>query len=373
MPNEPATRKQIPVYAPSIGEREQAYVNECLKTGWVSSRGHFVKDFEDSFAAYIGAKHAVAVCNGTVALHSALLALGIGRGDEVIVPTFTYVASVNAIKYVDATPVFAESHPAYWNLDPTKIEERITPRTRAIMVVHLYGHPCDMDPILEIAQKHDLFVIEDAAEAHGAEYKGRRVGNFGDVNTFSFFGNKIITTGEGGMVVTNDDALADLCVRLKGQGVSRADTYWHDILGYNYRMTNIAAAIGLAQLERVAETIRRKREIAHLYKSQLDAVEGVVLQGEAPWALNVYWMFSILVPPEKRERLRDYLRQQGVETRPFFHPAHTMPIYAEYRHQQFPVAQEIASRGINLPSGPTLIDDEIKYVCGAVKRFLREP
>jgi perosamine synthetase len=368
-----SARKDIPVYEPLIGEIEQNYVIECLKTGWISSHGHFVKDFEDSFAAYIGAKHAVAVCNGTVALHLALVALGVGCGDEVIVPTLTYVASVNTIRYVSATPVFVDSHPAYWYLDPTKIEERITPRTKAIIVVHLYGHPCDMDPILDIADKYKLFVIEDAAEAHGAEYKGKKVGNFGDITAFSFFGNKIITTGEGGMLVTNNDALADLCARLKGQGVSTTHTYWHDILGYNYRMTNIAAAIGLAQLERVAETIRRKREIAHLYKSELNAAEGVVLQGEAPWALNVYWMFSILVQPDKREPLREYLRQQGVETRPFFHPAHTMPIYARYRDQKFPVAEEIASRGINLPSGPTLIDDEIKYVCRAVKRFLKAP
>ena len=331
-----------------------------------------MKDFEDSFAAYLGAKHAAAVCNGTVALHLALVALGLGQGDEVIVPTLTYVASVNAIRYVSATPMFAESHPVYWGLDPTKIEERITPRTRAIMVVHLYGHPCDMNPILEIAEKHDLFVIEDAAEAHGAEYRGRKVGNFGDVGTFSFYGNKIITTGEGGMVVTNNDALYDLCVRLKGQGVSTTGTYWHDILGYNYRMTNVAAAIGLAQLERVTETLRRKREIANMYKRELNGVDGVVLQGEAPWALNVYWMFSILVAPEKRERLCDYLSQHGVETRPFFHPAHKMPVYAEYHKQEFPVAEKLAASGINLPSGPALTDDEIKYVCSVVKRFLRE-
>jgi perosamine synthetase len=372
MSDAPALNKYIPVYRPDIGRTELTYVAECLKTGWISSRGHFVKDFEDSFAKYLGAKHAIAVCNGTVALHLALLALGIGEGDEVIVPTLTYVASVNAIKYVNATPVFAESHPVYWNLDPAAIEERITPRTKAIMVVHLYGHPCDMSPILEIAEKHDLFVIEDAAEAHGAEYKGRKVGNFGEINTFSFYGNKIITTGEGGMVVTDNDAFSDLCVRLKGQGVSRTEMYWHDILGYNYRMTNIAAAIGLAQLERVTKTLKRKREIANLYERELNGVDGVVLQGEAPWALSVYWMFSILVAPEKRDRLRHYLSQRGVETRPFFHPAHMMPIYAEYNNQQFPVAQEIAARGINLPSGPTLTDVEVKHVCNAVKRFLRE-
>jgi perosamine synthetase len=368
--SESGERRFIPVYGPLIGQQEQTYVAECLKTGWISSRGHFVKDFEDAFAAYLGTNHAVAVCNGTAALHLALLALGIGRGDEVIVPTLTYVASANAIRYVSATPVFAESHPVYWNLDPTKIEERITPRTRAIILVHLYGHPCDMDPIMEIAAKHNIFVIEDAAEAHGAEYRGKKVGNFGHIAAFSFFGNKIITTGEGGMLVTNDDALADLCVRLRGQGVSATDTYWHDILGYNYRMTNISAAIGLAQLERVSETIRRKREIGNLYKSKLSAVEDLVLQPEAPWALSVYWMASVLVPPEKRNGLRDYLNDRGVETRPFFYPAHAMPVYAEYNHEKFPIAENIAARGINLPSGPTLADHEIEYVCDLIRRFL---
>ena len=363
-------RKYIPVYEPKIGEREQAYVTECLKTKWISSRGHFVKDFEDSFATYLGTKHAVSLCNGTVALHLALAVLGIGQGDEVIVPTLTYVASANAIRYVNATPVFADSHPAYWNLDPGKIEERIGPRTKALIAVHLYGHPCDMDPILKIAREHDLFVVEDVAEAHGAQYKGRKLGTFGDIAAFSFYANKIITTGEGGMVVTNDSTLADRCFSLRNQGVSKTRTYWHDTLGYNYRMTNICAAIGLAQLERVSETIARKRDIARLYKTKLEHTRGLVTQGEESWAFSVYWMFSILVSPEKRDLLRRYLEDRAVETRPFFYPAHMMPIYLNYNTQGFPVAERISASGINLPSAPTLANDEIERVCDDINGFL---
>jgi len=360
----------IPVYRPLIGARERRYVDECLKTGWISSRGRFVEEFEKSFAEFLGANHTIAVCNGTVALHLAMLALGIGRGDEVIVPTLTYVSSVNAVKYVDATPVFADSHPEYWGIDPARIEENITPKTKAIVTVHLYGHPCDMDPIMEIAKQHDLFVIEDAAEAHGAEYKGRRAGNFGKVNTFSFYGNKIITTGEGGMVVTDSDSLSKLCRRLRGQGVVAENTYWHDILGYNYRMSNVAAAIGLAQLERVNETLARKRTIAEVYIGELGSVDGVVLQAEAPWARNVYWMFSILVSQKQREPLRLYLAQEMVETRPFFSPVHMMPMYSEHENRNLPVAQDLAVRGINLPSGPTLTDAEVRRVCHLVRQYL---
>jgi len=360
----------IPVYKPFIGARERKYVDECLETGWISGRGHFVKDFEQSFAKYLGAKHSIAVCNGTVALHLAMLTLGIGRGDEVIVPTLTYIAPVNAIKYVGATPVFVDSHPDYWGLDPNRIEENITPKTKAILVVHLYGHPCDMDPISEIAEKHNLFVIEDAAEAHGAEYKGRKVGNIGMINTFSFYGNKIITTGEGGMVVTESNALSDLCMRLKGQGVVAENMYWHDLLGYNYRMSNVAAAIGLAQLDRVDETLANKKRIADLYRRELGSMDGVVIQAEKPWALNVYWMFSILVSPMQREPLRQFLAQRMIETRPFFSPVHTMPMYSEHRSRKLPVAQDISERGINLPSGPTLTNDEVGHVCDLVKQYL---
>jgi perosamine synthetase len=357
----------IPVYRPSIGEREKKYVAEALDSGWVSSKGPFLARFESDFAAYMGVPHAVSAANGTVALHLAFAALGIGPGDEVIVPTLTYIASVNAIAYTGARPVFVDSDPIYWNLDAEQIEQAITPRTKAIEVVHLYGHPADMDPILEIAARHGLHVVEDAAESHGALYKGRRVGAIGTVGTFSFFGNKIITTGEGGMLVTAQDQVADHARHLRGQGVSPTRTYWHDILGFNYRLTNVAAAMGCAQLERVDETLAAKRMIAGWYRTYLGGVEGVTLQSEAPWASCVFWMNSILVKPELRDPLMDHLARDGIETRPFFHPAHTMPVHRT--SGRFPVAERLGESGINLPSYADLEEGQVAQICDSIRRF----
>ncbi len=359
----------IPVYRPSIGPREKQYVAEAMESTWISSRGAFLDRFEREFPAWVGASDGVAAANGTVALHLALAALGIGPGDEVIVPTLTYVASVNAIAYTGATPVFVDSEPRYWNLDPAAVESAITPRTRAIEVVHLYGHPAEMGPILEIAERHGIPVVEDAAEAHGAEYLGRRAGSIGTAGVFSFFGNKIITTGEGGMVVTSDPDLADRARHLRGQGVSPTRTYWHDVLGFNYRMTNIAAAIGCAQLERVDETIEAKRRVAAWYREELDGLSGVDLQEEAPWAFAVYWMNCILVPAGIRDDLMAHLAAAGVETRPFFYPAHTLPMHAS--GARFPTAEALSASGINLPSHPTLTRDEVAQVGGLVRGFLQ--
>ena len=358
----------IPVYKPSIGDREKKYVAEAMDSGWVSSKGAFLDRFEKDFAAYLGLAHGVSAANGTVALHLAFAALGIGPGDEVIVPTLTYIASVNAIAYTGARPVFVDSDPGCWNLDPDQIERAITPRTRAIEVVHLYGHPADMDPILEIAARHNLHVVEDAAESHGALYKGRRVGALGTVAAFSFFGNKIITTGEGGMLVTGDDELAAHARHLRGQGVSATRTYWHDILGFNYRMTNIAAAMGCAQLERVDETLSAKRTVAGWYGRELEGVDGVTLQGEASWARCVFWMNSILVAPELRDPLMSHLAGEGIETRPFFHPAHTMPVHRT--DESFPVAERLGASGINLPSFAELEEDQVASICSSIRRFL---
>ena len=358
----------IPVYRPSIGELEKRYVAEAMDSGWISSRGAFLDRFEKGFAAYIGCSNGIATANGTVALHLALAALGIGPGDEVIVPTFTYVASVNAITYTGATPVFVDSEPQYWNVDPALVEAAITPRTRAIEVVHLYGHPADMDPILEIAARHNLVVVEDAAECHGALYKGRKVGSLGTIGSFSFFGNKIITTGEGGMLVTGDGELAERARRLRGQGVSPTRTYWHEVVGFNYRMTNIAAAIGCAQLERVEETLAAKRTIAGWYRANLEGLAGVTVQGEAPWATAVYWMNSVLVDPRLRDPLIVQLAAEGIETRPFFYPAHMLPMYAS--GAAFPVAERLGASGINLPSYAALEETQVAEVCAAVRRFV---
>jgi perosamine synthetase len=347
---------------------EKKYVNECLDSTWISSKGKFIKLFEDAFAGYIGVKYAASVSNGTVAIHDALLALGIKAGDEVIVPTFTYIASVNPIAYTGATPVFVDSLRDTWQVDPEDIERKITEKTRAIMVVHLYGHPCDMNKILAIAKKHNLFLIEDCAEAFGSKYKNQQVGTFGDISAFSFFGNKTITTGEGGMVTTNDKTLYERAVHFKGQGLVKYREYWHDTIGYNYRMTNICAAIGLAQLEKANEIITKKRQIASLYKKYL-AGYPLEIHKESPGVFHTYWMFCIIVEnPDMRDSLREFLMQQGIETRPTFYPVHSMPMYA-HNFYRLPVAEDISWRGINLPSYPGLSENDIKEICSLIGSF----
>ncbi len=359
----------IPVYKPQIHQSERDYVAQAVESTWISSRGEFLDRFEREFPAYLGSKYGIATCNGTVSLHLILEALGIGAGDEVIVPTLTYVASVNAIAYTGATPVFVDAHPEYWNLDPALLEQHITPRTKAIMVVHLYGHSADMDPIMAIAARHGLHVVEDAAEAHAATYRGRIVGTFGIAGSFSFFGNKIITTGEGGMVVTDDEAFMETCRHLRGQGVSPTRTYWHDVIGYNYRMTNLAAAIGVGQLEHIGETLAAKRRIADRYRAALDVVPGVTFQPEMEWATNVYWMVSVLVDPSLRDGLMAFLKENDVDSRPFFYPAHTLPMYPT--DARYPVAERIGASGINLPSFPELTDEEIDIVCDLIAKFMQ--
>jgi len=358
----------IPVYKPFIGEPESRYVAQALASTWISAKGEFLDRFEREFPRFVGSTHGIATCNGTAAAHLALAALGIGPGDEVIVPTFTYVASVNAISYTGATPVFVDSDPDYWNLDPGLLEAAVSERTKAIEVVHLYGHPTDMDPVLEVARRHGLAVLEDAAEAHGAEYKGRKVGSLGDIASFSFFGNKIITTGEGGMVVTSHEDLAQRCRHLRGQGVSPTRTCWHDVIGFNYRMTNLVAAIGVAQLERVDDVLARKRQVAQLYRKRLESLPGLRFQKEADWATSVWWMVSILVDPRVRNGLMAFLADSGVETRPFFFPAHELPIYP--RTQRYPVAELLGASGINLPSYPELSEEHIDTICALVARYL---
>jgi perosamine synthetase len=354
----------IPVYAPRIGDREKQYVREALDSTWISSKGAFLDRFEREFARFVGTEHGVGTANGTVSLHLAFVALGIGPGDEVIVPSFTYIASVNAIAYTGATPVFVDSERGSWNMDPELVAAAITPRTRAIEVVHLYGHPTDMDPILEIAAHRGVPVVEDAAEAHGARYRGGSVGSLGAAASFSFYGNKIITTGEGGMLVTNDRDLADVARHYRGQGVAPDRAYWHDVVGFNYRMTNIAAAIGCAQLERVTDTLAAKREIAGWYRERLEGAAGITTQRDAEWAEPVYWMNSILVNPEIRDDLIANLASAGIETRPFFHPAHTLPMYTS--GASLPVAERLGASGINLPSWPGLTEDQVDTIAAAV-------
>ena len=362
------SKHNIPIYRPDLGGNVKLYVNECLDTSWISSRGRFVAEFEERFADRIGVQHAASVCNGTVALHLALIALGIGPGDEVLVPTLTYIASVNAIAYTGATPVFVDSVRSTWQMDPEDVRRHITPRTRAIMAVHLYGQSCDMQALTDIAREHRLFLVEDCAEAFGTLYAGQHVGTFGDISTFSFFGNKTITTGEGGMVVTNDKTLNERARHFKGQGLAAHREYWHDVVGYNYRMTNIAAAIGLAQLERADEFIGRKRELAAKYARALEGLP-IELHAEAPGSIHSYWMVSILTrKPEDRDPLRAHLAADGVETRPLFFPVHTMPMYAR-SYRKHAVAEDLAWRGINLPSWPGLSEEDVGHIARSVRQF----
>lgn len=365
---------RIPVSAPALAGREKEYVADCLDSNWISSNGRYVDRFEQAFASFCGVPHALSCCNGTVAIHLALLAFDLKPGDEVIVPTLTYVASANPVVYCGATPVFVDVDPATWCIDPAKLAARITVRTRGIIVVHLYGHPADMDPILGIAAEHKLFVIEDVAEAHGALYKGRLTGTLGDVSTFSFYGNKIITTGEGGMVVTRHPELARKMTLLKGQGMDPDRRFWFTVTGYNYRMTNIEAAIGLAQLERIDWHLARRREIAEAYGNRLAGCSLLTLPPNREWARSVFWLYSVVL--DKRCRLtRDEvmaeLAEAGIETRPFFYPLHGLPMFAgSDGHQDFQVAEHLASRGLNLPTYAALTGGDIDYIVTNLLRII---
>lgn len=359
---------KYPVYRPSLTGNEKKYVNDCIDTTWISSKGGYIDRFEKSFAAYIGSPYCTSVFNGTVAIHLIIEALGIGPGDEVIVPTFTYIASANPILQNGATPVFVDSLRDTWQMDPKDVQAKITSRTKAIMVVHLYGHPCDMDSIMSIAKQYNLFVIEDCAEASGTLYKGRHVGTFGDAASFSFFGNKTITCGEGGMVATPHQSLYKRMAHLKAQGVASFKEYWHDVMAFNYRMTNIQAAIGLAQLEQIDSFVNAKRQIALWYQEEL---QGLPLEFHKPVGdvVHSYWMISLLTESEAiRTELRKHLSEAGIETRPTFYPIHTMPVYNK-KLRCFPIAEDIAYRGINLPSYPALLQNDIKNIAGVVRDF----
>jgi len=365
---------KIHVAEPEIGESELKKVTEAIKSGWVSSKGPFIEEFEEKFSKYIGLKHGIATSNGTTALHLALAALEIKHGDEVLVPTLTFASAANVVIYMRAKPVFIDSHPDYWCINPNKLEEKITKKTKAIMPVHLYGHPCDMDPIMKIAKTHNLYVIEDCAEAHGAKYKGKKVGTYGDIACFSFYGNKIITTGEGGICLTNNEDLAQKIRMFRDHGMDTQKKYWHLVVGFNYRMTNLQAAIGVAQLEKIDAFIERKRKIAKAYNYSLKNTQGIILPPEMPWAKNVYWLYSILIDAKKygigRDRLIEKMTKKDIETRQFFYPMHIMPPYKKYAVKcHFPIAEKLSSNGINLPSSVKLNEEEIHKIAQLINEF----
>lgn len=360
---------RISVAQPKLNGREREYVLDCLDTNWISSNGKYIGAFEESFAAFCGVKHAIAANNGTTALHLALVALDLQPGDEVIVPTVTYIATANAVRYCGATPVLVDVCEGTMNIDPSKLESAITPRTRGIIPVHLYGHPAEMGPLTEIATKHGLWIVEDAAEAHGARYLGKRVGGLGTCATFSFFGNKIVTTGEGGMITTDDDELAAKLRLYRGQGMDPKRRYWFPVIGYNYRMTNIQAAIGLAQMETVEVAIADRARLAAWYNEELTPLaEAIVLPTEASWADQVFWMYNIFLrngDENQRDAVMRSLDDAGVETRPVFYPMHVLPPYQE--DTAYPVADTWAQRGINLPTHQDLTRDDVSRVAAALK------
>jgi len=364
----------IPVCEPTIGKDELKNVTNCIETNWISSIGKYIKEFEEKFSKYCNAKHGITTNSGTTALHLALISLDIGGGDEVILPTLTMVATADAVVYTGAKPVFVDSEPKTWNIDVKKIEEKINDKTKAIIPVHIYGHPVDMDAILEIAKKYNLYVIEDAAEAHGAEYKGKKVGCLGDIGCFSFYANKIITTGEGGMIVTNDDEIAEKARLLKDLAHSKEKRFLHNFIGFNYRMTNLQAAVGVAQLEKIEKFVRMRRNNAMLYNSLLGNIKGITLPVEEEWAKNVYWMYSILIEDDfgiDRDELRIQLKKNGIETRTFFIPMHQQPIFKKMGLSEgnCPVADELSRKGLYLPSSSSLTEKDIRFVCQNIKKI----
>lgn len=364
--------KIIPVCEPVLEGNELKYIKECIRENWISStKGKYIKRFEEDFARICQTKYAVSCTSGTAALHIALAALGIGKGDEVIIPTFTMIATPNAVAYLQANPVLVDAEPFTWNIDPEKIERKITTRTKAIIVVHTYGHPAPMDKILRIARRHNLAVVEDAAEAHGAVYKGKKVGSIGDIGCFSFYANKIVTTGEGGMVTTNSKRLAKIAFALKNHAFSEGRHFWHKYLGYNYRLTNLQAAIGLAQLERFDDLLSKRISNAKYYNSLLRDVKGIRLPPQKKEVRNVYWMYSILIEDSfglTRDRLRSYLAQKGIETRTFFIPIHLQPVYFNiFKKESFPISEQLCQRGMYLPSSSNLKMKEIEYIVKCLK------
>lgn len=375
----------IPVSEPVFGPREMELVTDCLRSGWISSAGNYITQFEQRWAEYCGRQFGVAVSNGTAALRAAVAALHLGPGDEVMVPTFTIISCAQAVIQAGAKPVWVDSDPDTWTIDVRRIGARITPRTKAIMPVHIYGHPADMDPLLALARERGLTIIEDAAEAHGAEYLThrdparpvwRRCGSFGEVSCFSFYANKLITTGEGGMVLTDDPEIAERLRRFRNLGFQPGRRFVHETLGDNLRMTNIQAALGVAQLERVDQVVARKREIGRRYTEALRGVRGLQLPVEREWARGVYWMYGVVVDEKTGMTGADLaasLHQRGVETRPFFLGMHEQPVMRRLGLAEpnvHPVATRLARQGLYFPSGVGLTDDELHQVCTTVKEVL---
>lgn len=367
----------IPVSEPWIGEKEEQYLLDAFRSGWISSAGAYIDKFEREWARQCNRKHGITVSNGTTALEAAISALNLPPESEVIMPTFTIISCALAVIRNQLTPVYVDSDPQTWGIDVTQIERLVTKATKAIMVVHIYGHPVDMDAIMDIAKRHNLRVIEDAAEVHGARYKGQVCGSFGDISTFSFYANKIICTGEGGMVLTDDDELAARCRSYRNLCFREDRRFLHTELGHNYRFTNLQAAIGLAQVEKIDEALKRKRWMGALYNELLKDLRDIQLPPITTWGDNVYWVYGLVLGdsyPFDAAALADNLKKKGIQTRPFFLGMHEQPILNKYHRKgtTFPVAERIARRGLYLPSGLTITEDQVRTSVDALKAALLE-
>lgn len=362
----------IPVNEPLLNKKTLEYVQECVTSGWISSEGSFISAFETAWAKYCDMPYGIAVSNGTVALELAVASLQLKPGDEVIMPSFTIISCALAILRAGLKPVLVDSDPRNWCLEVDQVSEKITSRTRAIMPVHMYGHPADMDPLLRLAEKHELFIIEDAAEAHGAKYKDRMVGGIGDLSCFSFYANKIITTGEGGMVLAREPKHAERLRSLRNLAFRADRRFYHTEAGHNYRLTNLQAAVGLSQVEAIEDHVRQKRWMANGYRERLGHLSQITLPTEESWARNVYWMYGIVLSDQvdyDAEEFAKRLKSKGVDTRPFFIGMHQQPVFLEqglFAEETYPVAEQLATRGLYLPSGLTLSEDQLTRVCDAV-------
>jgi perosamine synthetase len=366
----------IPVAEPYLEERDIELVNEALRSGWISSAGKFLDLFEERWAEFCGMPYGIAVSNGSVALDVAVELLNLQPGDEVIMPTFTIISPAQSVVRCGGKPVLVDSDPRTWQMGAGQIEAKITPRTKAIIVVHIYGHPADMDPILDIARRHGLLVIEDAAEVHGAEYKGRRCGGMGDIATFSFYANKLVTTGEGGMVLVRTPEMAERARSLRNLCFQKKQRFLHDELGYNFRLTNLQAALGVGQIERMGSIIDRKRAIAAAYSNRLKDLPGISLPVEEPWANSVYWVYGIVLDQTTRltaQQMMDRLKGSGIETRPFFLGMHEQPVFQQmglFAKERYPVAENLARMGFYIPSGLTITEQQLEMVADAVRNCL---
>jgi perosamine synthetase len=365
---------RLPVMEPTLGGNELKYLADCITSNWISSQGNYVRKFENELASYHDVPYALATSSGTTALHLALIAAGVGPGDEVIIPDLTFAATANTVIHTGAKPVMVDVMQEYWNIDPDKIEEAISERTKAIVPVHLYGHPCDMDPIMDIAGRYSLCVIEDCAEALGARYKGKLVGSFGELACFSFYSNKVITTGEGGMVITGHRNYRDIMEKWRDHGMSKSKRYWHDVPGFNYRMTNLQAAVGLAQMEQVDKFLENRQKISAWYQKGLSSsAEELTLPVQMHWANNIYWLYTILVNEEKMGLSRDdfmkALEREGIETRPMFYPLHLQSPYNCCG--SFPVTEEVSRKGVSLPTKNAMQKESVSDVCRAINKIIK--